>query len=184
MERPVPRRRAEVLERRDHGAVPALADRILASPDIYGHENREAEQSINFVACHDGFTLNDVVSYNPKHNEANGEENRDGGNDNASWNCGVEGPTDDPKIEALRNRQVKNFLALLMLSAGTPMVWMGDEVRRTQAGNNNAYCHDNELTWFDWTLLERHADVHRFFKELAEFRQRWDRARGNRPASR
>ena len=154
--------------------VPALTTRFLASPDLYGHENREAEQSINFVACHDGFTLNDVVSYNTKHNEANGEENRDGSNDNASWNCGIEGPTGDPKIEALRNRQVKNFLAVLMLSAGTPMVLMGDEVRRTQGGNNNAYCHDNEISWFDWTLLDRHPDVHRFFKGLAHFRQRWD----------
>jgi len=158
----------------DDRTVPALAKRFLASPDLYGHENREAEQSINFVACHDGFTLNDVVSYNDKHNEANGENNRDGSNDNASWNCGVEGPTDDPQIEALRNRQVKNFLAMLMLSAGTPMVLMGDEVRQTQRGNNNAYCQDNEISWFDWSLVERQADVHRFFKALAEFRRRLD----------
>ena len=110
MERPVPRRRPPVLEgRRRHR--PALATRLLGSPDLYGHEEREAEQSINFVTCHDGFTLNDLVSYNGKHNEANGEDNRDGSNDNLSWNCGVEGPTDDPAIEALRNRQVKNFFA-------------------------------------------------------------------------
>jgi glycogen operon protein len=111
---------------------------MLGSPDLYGHEEREAEQSINFVTCHDGFTLNDLVSYNHKHNEANGESNRDGSDDNLSWNCGVEGPTDDPTVEALRNRQVKNFFALELLSAGTPMLLMGDEVRRTQRGNNNA----------------------------------------------
>ena len=173
MERPIPRRRAPLSERRQrHGAT--LATRLLGSPDIYGHEEREAEQSINFVTCHDGFTLNDLVSYNHKHNEANGEDNRDGANDNLSWNCGAEGPTDDPEIEALRNRQVKNFLALTLLSAGTPMLLMGDEVRRTQQGNNNAYCQDNEISWFDWSLLERHADIHRFVKALTAFRQRRD----------
>ena len=158
----------------DAKSVHALGMRLLGSPDIYGHENREAEQSVNFVTCHDGFTLNDLVSYNQKHNEANGEDNRDGSDDNLSWNCGVEGPTGDPAIEALRNRQVKNFLAVLMLSAGTPMLLMGDEARRTQAGNNNAYCLDDELTWFDWSLLERHADIVRFVKVLAAFRQRRD----------
>jgi len=158
----------------DKGLVSRLATRLLGSPDMYSFEEREAEQSINFVTCHDGFTLNDLVSYNQKHNEDNGEDNRDGANDNESWNCGVEGPTHDPKIEALRNRQVKNFLAMTLLSVGTPMLLMGDEVRRTQRGNNNAYCQDNELTWFDWSLLERHADVHRFVKELALFRQRRD----------
>jgi len=158
----------------DEGAVPALAARLLGSPDIFAHEEREAEQSINFVACHDGFTLNDVVSYDTKHNEANGEFNRDGSNDNLSWNSGVEGPTDDPAIEALRNRQVKNFLALLLLSTGTPMLLMGDEVRRTQRGNNNAYCQDSEISWFDWGLVERHADVHRFVQLLNRFRLRRD----------
>ena len=158
----------------DHGSVSGVATRLLGSPDLYGHEEREAEQSINFVTCHDGFTLNDLVSYNRKHNEANGENNRDGSNDNLSWNCGVEGPTDDPAIEALRNRQVKNFFALELLAAGTPMLLMGDEVRRTQAGNNNAYCLDDDLNWFDWTLLERHADVHRFVRALTAFRQRRD----------
>jgi len=158
----------------DNGSVPPLAARLLGSPDIYGHKEREAEQSINFVTCHDGFTLNDLVSYNQKHNEANGEDNRDGSNDNLSWNCGVEGPTDDPGVEALRNRQVKNFFALELLAAGTPMLVMGDEVRRTQRGNNNAYCQDNEITWFDWSLLERHADIHRFVKLLNEFHQRRD----------
>jgi len=158
----------------DNGSVPALATRLLGSPDIYGHKEREAEQSINFVTCHDGFTLNDLVSYDRKHNEDNGENNRDGSDHNVSWNCGAEGPTDDPAIEALRNRQVKNFLALELLSVGTPMFLMGDEVRRTQRGSNNAYCQDNEISWFDWSLLERHADVHRFVKALNEFRQRRD----------
>jgi len=158
----------------DEGAVPALASRLLGSPDIYAHEQREAEQSINFVTCHDGFTLNDLVSYDEKHNLENGEFNRDGANDNLSWNCGVEGPTSDPEIEALRNRQVKNLLALVLLAAGTPMLLMGDEVRRTQRGNNNAYCQDNELSWFDWDLSKRHADVQRFVRLLNEFRLRRD----------
>ncbi len=158
----------------DDRSVTALAARLLGSPDIYGHEQREAEQSINFVTCHDGFTLNDLVSYDRKHNEANGEDNRDGADDNASWNCGVEGPTDDPDIDALRDRQVKNFLTLTLLAAGTPMLLMGDEVRRTQCGNNNAYCQDAEISWFDWGLLDRHAGMHRFVKELAAFRQRRD----------
>ena len=155
----------------DNGSVSRLATRLLGSPDIYGHEEREAEQSINFVTCHDGFTLNDLVSFNHKHNEANGENNRDGSNDNLSWNCGVEGPTDDPAIEALRNRQIKNFFALELLAAGTPMLLMGDEVCRTQQGNNNAYCQDSTISWFDWTLLDRHADIHRFVKRLNLFRQ-------------
>src|SRR5258705_10819310 len=124
------------------------------------------EASVNFVTCDDGFTLNDLVSYNGKHNEANGEGNRDGADDNRSWNCGAEGATGDPAIERLRNRQVKNFLTLTMLSLGIPMILMGDEVRRTQRGNNNAYCHDDETSWFDWTLLETHADVHRFVRLL------------------
>jgi len=118
------------------------------------------------VTCHDGFTLNDLVSYNAKHNEANGEQNRDGADDNRSWNCGVEGPGDDPPVERLRNRQVKNFLAVNLLSLGVPMILMGDEVRRTQGGNNNAYCQDNETSWMDWSRLDRHADVHRFVKLL------------------
>jgi glycogen operon protein len=148
--------------RGDERMVARLADRFLGSPEIYGHEEREAEQSVNFVTCHDGFTLNDLVSYNEKHNEANGEDGRDGACNNHCWNCGVEGPTDDPEIERLRNRQVKNFLAVTLLSLGVPMILMGDEVRRTQYGNNNAYTQDNETSWLDWTLLERHADVHRF----------------------
>ena len=158
----------------DGGAVSLVATRLLGSPDIYGHEGREAEQSINFVTCHDGFTINDLVSYDRKHNEGNGEDNRDGANDNFSWNCGMEGPTSDARIEALRNRQIKNLFALEMLAAGTPMLLMGDEVRRTQQGNNNTYCQDNDISWFDWRLLERHADLHRFVKTLNSFRQRRD----------
>jgi glycogen operon protein len=158
----------------DAGTVPRLARRLLGSPDIYGHKKREAEHSINFITCHDGFTLNDLVSYDRKHNEANGEDNRDGANENVSWNCGVEGATDDAEIEALRNRQVKNFFALELLSAGTPMLLMGDEVRRTQRGNNNAYCHDSEISWFDWQLVERHPDIRRFVRLLNSYRQRRD----------
>jgi isoamylase len=158
----------------DNGSVSGVAARILGSPDIYGHEEREVEQSINFVTCHDGFTLNDLVSYDRKHNEANGENDRDGSDDNLSWNCGMEGPTEDPTVEALRNRQVKNFFALELLSAGAPMLLMGDEVRRTQRGNNNAYCQDSDISWFDWSLLERHGDIHRFVKALNRFRHRPD----------
>jgi isoamylase len=160
--------------RGENRAVSGLATRLLGSPDIYGHEDREAEQSINFVTCHDGFTLNDLVSYDQKHNEANGENNRDGSDDNISWNCGVEGPTDDPAVEALRTRQVKNFLAIEMLAAGTPMLYMGDEMRRTQDGNNNAYCHDAAFNWVDWGQLERHGEIHRFVKGLNRFRQHRD----------
>jgi isoamylase len=152
--------------RSEDGTVTRLADRFLGSPEVYGHKKREAEQSVNFVTCHDGFTLNDLVSYSHKYNEVNGEDNRDGGDDNRSWNCGVEGPSDDPAIEKLRNRQVKNFLTVTLLALGVPMVLMGDEVRRTQRGNNNAYSQDNEISWFDWGLLEKHADVCRFLKLL------------------
>jgi glycogen operon protein len=152
--------------RGDEGSVGLVADRLLGSPQIYGHKGREAEASVNFVTCHDGFTLNDLVSYSQKHNEANGEDNRDGANDNRSHNWGVEGPTDDPTVEALRNRQVKNFFTVTVLSLGLPMILMGDEVRRTQFGNNNAYCQDNETSWFDWRLVAKHADLHRFVRLL------------------
>ena len=148
------------------GSAGRFADRLVGSPDVYGHKGREVEQSVNFVTCHDGFTLNDLVSYNRKHNEANGEHNRDGADDNRSWNCGAEGPTDDPAIEELRKRQVKNYFTVTMLALGVPMMLMGDEVRRTQGGNNNGYCHDDETTWFDWSLVERHADIHRFVSLL------------------
>jgi len=154
----------------DNGMVPKLASRFLASPDLYGHEEREPEQSINFITCHDGFTLNDLVSYDHKHNWTNQEGNRDGHNHNLSWNCGIEGPTDDPKIKRLRNQQIKNLLTINLLALGVPMLLMGDEVRRTQNGNNNAYCQDNEISWFDWSLLNEHADIHRFVKKLIQFR--------------
>jgi isoamylase len=152
--------------RGDLGYVGRFADRLLGSNQIYCHKQREAEQSVNFVTCHDGFTLNDLVSYSQKHNEANLEENRDGANDNRSWNCGVEGLTNDPAVEKLRNRQVKNFLTVTLLSLGMPMILMGDEVRRTQHGNNNDYCHDDEGNWFDWSLVAKHSDIHRFTKLL------------------
>ncbi len=152
--------------RGEENTVGRFADRFIGSPEIYGHKEREAEQSVNFVTCHDGFTLNDLVSYNEKHNEANGEANRDGANDNRSWNCGAEGPTDDPAVEKLRNRQTKNFLTIAMLSLGVPMILMGDEARHSQHGNNNAYCQDNETSWFDWTLIAKHAQLHRFVKLL------------------
>jgi glycogen operon protein len=160
--------------RGEPGAVRRAADRIVGSPEIYGHKQREAEQSVNFVTCHDGFTLIDLVSYNEKHNSANGEDNRDGANDNRSWNCGVEGPTADPELEKLRNRQVKNFLTVTLLSLGVPMFVMGDEVRRTQGGNNNAYCQDNKTSWFDWTLVDKHADLFRFVSLLIARRLRRD----------
>jgi glycogen operon protein len=152
--------------RGEPGSVRRVADRLVGSPEIYGHKNREPEESVNFVTCHDGFTLNDLVSYDHKHNEANGEGNRDGANDNFSWNCGIEGPSDDPAVDKLRNRQVKNFFAATVMSLGVPMILMGDEVRNSQRGNNNAYCQDNELSWLDWALLDKHADVHRFVSLL------------------
>jgi glycogen operon protein len=158
----------------DPGTVPNVAVRLLGSPDLYGHEEREPEQSVNFVTCHDGFTLNDLVSYDRKHNEANGEQDRDGADDNASWNCGVEGPSEDPAVEALRSRQVRNFFTLLLAAVGTPMLTMGDEMRRTQRGNNNAWCLDDETSWLDWRLLERHRDLHRFVKALIAIRSQRD----------
>ncbi len=172
----------------DRETVTRLAARIKGSPDLYPQPGREPNRSINFVTCHDGFTLNDLVSYNQKHNRANGEENRDGTDANYSWNCGVEGPTDDPEVEALRRRQVRNLLVILLVSQGTPMLLMGDEVRRTQEGNNNVYCQDNEISWFDWDDLERHADLLRFARGLIHFTQArpifreerfWSAPRGN-----
>ena len=156
--------------RGDRDSAARLPSRFLASPDLYQHKERGPEKSINFVTAHDGFTLNDLVSYNDKHNEANGEGNRDGSDHDISWNHGVEGPTSDPTIEALRARQVRNFLATTLLAVGTPMILMGDEMRRTQRGNNNAYCQDNEISWLDWRLLEQHGDLHRFVRELIRLR--------------
>ncbi|MBL7857576.1 MAG: glycogen debranching protein GlgX [Cyclobacteriaceae bacterium] len=158
----------------DRGTISRFASRIMGSPDMYAHQEREPEQSINFVTCHDGFTLNDLVSYNTKHNGANGEGNRDGTNDNLSWNFGIEGPTDDPVIEALRNCQIKNFFTLTLLSVGAPMMLMGDEVRRTQRGNNNAYCQDNEISWFDWSLVQKHSELLRYVKLLLAMRLQRD----------
>jgi glycogen operon protein len=150
----------------DPGMVGAVAARLAGSADIYQASGHLPINSVNFVTCHDGFTLNDLVSYNDKHNEANGEGNRDGINDNLSWNCGWEGTTDNPAIEALRERQIKNFAAILMLSRGVPMFVAGDEVRRTQKGNNNAYCQANEISWFDWRLTEKNRSLLRFWKLL------------------
>ena len=151
--------------------VGKVADVIAGSADIFEPNGELPINSVNFITAHDGFTLNDLVSYNEKHNEANGEGNRDGIDENLSWNCGAEGETGNPEIEALRNRQVKNFAAILMLSQGVPMFVAGDEVRRTQRGNNNAYCQDNEINWFDWTLVEKHRDVCQFFSRMIAFRK-------------
>ena len=156
--------------RGDEDTVGRFADRLIGSPQIYAHKAREPEQSVNFVTCHDGFTLNDLVSYNEKHNQANGENGADGSNDNRSFNWGVEGPSDDPAIEAIRNRQIKNFFAVTMISMGLPMLLMGDEMRRTQRGNNNAWCQDNEVSWLDWDLLAAHAGLHRFVRMLHRHR--------------
>lgn len=152
--------------RGDDGYAGCFADRMIGSPEIYSHEQREAEQSVNFITCHDGFTMNDLVTYSTKNNFANGEENRDGCDDNRSVNCGHEGPSSDPAVEKLRNQQIKNFLCATLLSLGVPMILMGDEARRSQGGNNNAYCQDNELSWFDWSLLQKHAGIYRFAKIL------------------
>jgi len=148
-----------------------FALRITGSPDLYGENGRTPLHSINFVTCHDGFTLRDLVSYNKKHNEANGEKNRDGQNENHSWNCGKEGETDDTDINALRLRMQKNFLATLFLSLGVPMMLGGDEFGRTQRGNNNAYCQDNALSWFDWSLLEKNRELFEFCKAVIRFRR-------------
>lgn len=147
---------------------PEMLVRIQGSPDLYA--NRSPEASVNFITCHDGFTLNDMVSYNDKHNEANGEANCDGANDNNSWNCGAEGPVDDPEINALRERQIKNAVALLLLSRGVPMILAGDEFRNSQNGNNNAYCQDNPLSWLDWKDLEKNRPVFDFFRTMIAFR--------------
>src|SRR5690349_11816858 len=158
--------------RGDGGAIPDLASRLAGSSDVYGWSGRGSYASINFVIAHDGFTLHDLVSYNQKHNEANGEENRDGADDNNSWNCGVEGPTDDAGIVELRERQKRNLLATLFFSQGVPMLCGGDELGRTQAGNNNAYCQDNEISWYDWALDERRQALLAFTRRLIELRQR------------
>ncbi|WP_255551442.1 glycogen debranching protein GlgX [Granulicella sp. dw_53] len=155
----------------DHSTVQSLRMRLLGSPDLYFHRYHLPEQSINFVTCHDGFTLNDLVSFDHKHNELNKQDNRDGSDDNRSWNCGQEGNTSSLEIETIRSRQVRNFLTLTLLSMGTPFLLMGDEVRRTQKGNNNAYCQNNEISWFDWSLVDRHRDLSQFVQHLIRLRK-------------
>jgi isoamylase len=157
--------------RGDGGTVSELATRLAGSNDLYARSGRQPYASINFITAHDGFTLHDLVSYNEKRNEANGEENRDGENNNLSWNAGVEGPTDDPEIKALRERQKRNFLATLLLSQGVPMISHGDEIGRTQRGNNNAYCQDNEISWIDWNLDADKRTLLNFVTKLIHFRQ-------------
>jgi glycogen operon protein len=152
------------------GLLGDTAQRIQGSPDLYAWGGRGPATSINFITCHDGLTLMDMVSYNGKHNEANGENNNDGNNDNDSWNCGWEGETDDFGINMLRRRQIKNAVSILMMSQGVPMILMGDEVGRTQYGNNNTYCHDNDLNWLNWELIEKNADLFKFFKHIIAFR--------------
>ncbi len=150
----------------DGGQVGSLAFRLTGSSDLYGPTGRQPHASINFITAHDGFTLHDLVRYNEKHNEANGEENRDGHNENLSWNCGAEGPTEDPSIVVLRERQKRNFLATLLLSQGVPMLLAGDEIGRTQRGNNNTYCQDNEISWIDWNLDRSRRDLLEFTRKL------------------
>jgi glycogen operon protein len=157
--------------RGDSGMLGTFASRLAGSADLYDGSGKGPESSINYVTSHDGFTLNDLVSYAEKHNEANGEFNRDGPVANYSANYGTEGPTDDPKINAVRTRQVKNFLLTLLLSHGVPMLLGGDEFRRTQRGNNNPYCQDNEIGWWLWDRREEHADIHRFTRELIAARK-------------
>ncbi|MBI1280558.1 MAG: glycogen debranching protein GlgX [Anaerolineaceae bacterium] len=155
----------------DRQSVKDLAARLTASSDVFLQNHRDPNRSINFITCHDGFTLNDVVSYNNKHNEGNGQQNQDGSDNNFSWNCGIEGPTTDPAVETLRTRQIKNLLTILLIAQGTPMLLMGDEVRRTQNGNNNAYCQNNDESWFDWQRLKHHGELLRFMRGLIRFTQ-------------
>ena len=164
----------------DYRMVPALATRLAGSADLYQTSGRQPFHSINFVTCHDGFTLADMVSYNGKHNGANGEEDRDGSNDNASWNCGREGPTSDPEVQGLRERQVRNVAALLLLSNGTPMLLAGDEFGHSQGGNNNAYCQDNETSWIDWRLRDTNAGLYKFVRNLIRFRRNYTVLRRDR----
>jgi glycogen operon protein len=158
--------------RGETGMAGALATRMCGSADLYEHARQSPLHSINFITCHDGFTLWDLVSYNNKHNEANGEDNRDGGNDNASWNCGVEGPTIDMDVLNLRERQAKNLMTTLFLSQGVPMILAGDELLRTQHGNNNTWCQDNEIGWVDWSAVSSQAEFCRFVTMLIALRKR------------
>jgi glycogen operon protein len=152
------------------GMVGAMAQRLQGSPDLYSWQSRGATASVNFITAHDGFTLMDLVSYNYKHNEANGENNNDGGNDNDSWNCGWEGESCDSQINRLRIKQIKNAVAILLTSQGTPMILSGDEMGNTQWGNNNAYCQDNEISWIDWSLLDKNQEIFEFFRKMIAFR--------------
>ncbi len=154
----------------DPGMIGAVASALSGSANIYQSRGHMPTNSINFITCHDGFTLNDLVSYDHKHNDANGEGNRDGMDNNLSWNCGAEGETTDLDIELLRERQIRNFAVILLLSQGVPMILAGDEVRRTQGGNNNAYCQNNSLSWFNWALIEKHRVMLEFFQQLIAFR--------------
>jgi glycogen operon protein len=158
--------------RGEKGLIGEVATRVAGSSDLYERDGRLPSNSINFITCHDGFTLFDLVSYDEKHNDANGDENRDGSNDNLSWNCGAEGETGDHEVISLRYRQVRNFLAILLASQGVPMILCGDEALRTQHGNNNAYCQDNELSWFDWNFPEKNNDMLRFVREMISLRRR------------
>jgi isoamylase len=164
----------------DAGQLGDVGRRLTGSSDLYKANGRSAYNSINFVTCHDGFTLNDLVSYNEKHNEANLEQNRDGNDDNNSWNCGHEGDTDDPSIVHLRKQLVKNFACCLLFSAGTPMMLAGDEFMRSQKGNNNAYCQDNELSWIDWRYLDRHQDIFSFFRKTIAFTRKYTALQSSR----
>jgi isoamylase len=157
--------------RSTEGTLADFATRVSGSADLYGHAGRTPAASVNFVTCHDGFTLADLVAYDSKHNDANGEHNNDGTSDNRSWNCGVEGPADDPGIRALRRQQRRNFLATTLLSAGVPMIGGGDEIGRTQGGNNNAYCQDNPASWYDWTLAGTADDLTGFVAALCALRR-------------
>lgn len=156
----------------DEGLLAQLGYRLTGSSDLYKHSNRNPHASINFITCHDGFTLRDLVSYGGKHNEANGEDNRDGTNENESWNCGAEGPTDNSEIKALRVRQMKNFLATLFFSQGTPMLFGGDEFGKTKQGNNNTYCQDNELSWIDWNIDEEGMELLEFTRKVIDIRKK------------
>jgi glycogen operon protein len=158
---------------RGEAPASALASRLSASGDCFNHRGRKPWASVNFVAAHDGFTTNDLVTYNEKHNEANGEDNKDGSSDNHSWNCGAEGPTDDAAINQLRERQIKNVLGTLLVSLGTPMLLAGDEFGRTQEGNNNAYCQDNEISWINWELKEKGKSLIGFVRTLTELRRKY-----------
>ena len=157
----------------DGGQLADLGWRLAGSADLYAEDGRSAVNSVNFITCHDGFTLHDLVSYDWKHNDANGEGNRDGADDNNSWNAGIEGPTDDPAVVALRCRLMKNAACLLLFASGTPMILGGDEFARTQRGNNNAYCQDNDVSWFDWELARRYADLTAFFRKAIAFTRRF-----------